>query len=169
MKKILLLSDTHGFFDDWMAQHISESDEVWHAGDVGNPLVVDQIQALKPLRCVYGNIDGAAIRGAWPLDNSFDCQGLKVWMTHIGGYPGRYESRVNQLWAHHNPGLFISGHSHILKVIWDKKKNCLHMNPGACGLSGFHQKRTMLRFVVEHGAVRDLVVIEKEKARPAHS
>ena len=168
MKKILLLSDTHGFFDDWMAQHINESDEVWHAGDVGNPLVVDQIQALKPLRCVYGNIDGAAIRGAWPLDSSFECQGLKVWMTHIGGYPGRYESRVNQLWLQHNPGLFISGHSHILKVIWDKKKNCLHMNPGACGLSGFHQKRTMLRFVVEHGAVRDLVVIEKEKTRPAH-
>ena len=169
MKKILLLSDTHGFFDDWMAQHINEPDEVWHAGDVGTPLVVDQIQALKPLRCVYGNIDGAAIRGAWPLDSSFECQGLKVWMTHIGGYPGRYESRVNQLWLQHNPGLFISGHSHILKVIWDKKKNCLHMNPGACGLSGFHQKRTMLRFVVEHGAVRDLVVIEKEKARPAHS
>ena len=169
MKKILLLSDTHGFFDDWMAQHINESDEVWHAGDVGTPLVVDQIQALKPLRCVYGNIDGAAIRGAWPLDSSFECQGLKVWMTHIGGYPGRYESRVNQLWLQHNPGLFISGHSHILKVIWDKKKNCLHMNPGACGLSGFHQKRTMLRFVVEHGVVRDLVVIEKEKARPAHS
>jgi len=169
MKKILLLSDTHGFFDDWMAQHINESDEVWHAGDVGNPLVVDQIQALKPLRCVYGNIDGAAIRGAWPLDSSFECQGLKVWMTHIGGYPGRYESRVNQLWLQHNPGLFISGHSHILKVIWDKKKNCLHMNPGACGLSGFHQKRTMLRFIVEHGAVRDLVVIEKEKTIPAHS
>jgi len=169
MKKILLLSDTHGFFDDWMAQHINESDEVWHAGDVGTPLVVDQIQALKPLRCVYGNIDGAAIRGAWPLDSSFECQGLKVWMTHIGGYPGRYESRVNQLWLQHNPGLFISGHSHILKVIWDKKKNCLHINPGACGLSGFHQKRTMLRFVVEHGAVRDLVVIEKEKTRPAHS
>jgi len=169
MKKILLLSDTHGFFDDWMAQHINESDEVWRGGDVGNPLGVDQIQAWRPLRCVYCNIDGAAIRGAWPLDSSFECQGLKVWMTHIGGYPGRYESRVNQLWLQHNPGLFISGHSHILKVIWDKKKNCLHMNPGACGLSGFHQKRTMLRFVVEHGAVRDLVVIEKEKARPAHS
>lgn len=158
--KILLLSDTHGHIDDAILKYIRQADEVWHAGDIGDLSVTDTIRSIKPLRAVYGNIDGDKARMEFPLHNRFDCNGLNVWITHIGGYPGRYSAQVKSQLALHPPGLFICGHSHILKVMFDATHNLLHMNPGACGRSGFHQVRTMLRFVVSNGKISDLEVIE---------
>ena len=163
MKKILLLSDTHGFIDDQILKFVKQADEVWHAGDIGDIKVADAIRALKPLRAVYGNIDNAIIRAEFPLDNRFIIEKLDVWMTHIGGYPNRYESRVKADIQTKPPKLFISGHSHILKVINDKKFKLLHLNPGAAGKYGFHQVRTMLRFEIDNGRVDNLEVIELGK------
>ncbi|MGB5462580.1 MAG: metallophosphoesterase family protein [Aureibaculum sp.] len=163
MKKILLLSDTHGFIDDQILKFVKQADEVWHAGDIGDIKVADAIRALKPLRAVYGNIDNAIIRAEFPLDNRFIIEKLDVWMTHIGGYPNRYESRVKADIQTKPPKLFISGHSHILKVINDKKFKLLHLNPGAAGKYGFHQVRTMLRFEIDNGRVENLEVIELGK------
>ncbi|MGB5364138.1 MAG: metallophosphoesterase family protein [Aureibaculum sp.] len=163
MKKILLLSDTHGFIDDQILKFVKQADEVWHAGDIGDIKVADAIRTLKPLRAVYGNIDNAIIRAEFPLDNRFIIEKLDVWMTHIGGYPNRYESRVKADIQTKPPKLFISGHSHILKVINDKKFKLLHLNPGAAGKYGFHQVRTMLRFEIDNGRVENLEVIELGK------
>jgi hypothetical protein len=163
LKKILLLSDTHGFIDDQILKFVKQADEVWHAGDIGDIKVADAIRALKPLRAVYGNIDNAIIRAEFPLDNRFIIEKLDVWMTHIGGYPNRYESRVKADIQTKPPKLFISGHSHILKVINDKKFKLLHLNPGAAGKYGFHQVRTMLRFEIDNGRVDNLEVIELGK------
>ena len=136
-------------------------DEVWHAGDIGDLAVTDTLQKIKPLRAVYGNIDDAKIRATWPLDLHFEIEGLRVWMTHIGGYPGHYVPRVKRLMSEMNkPGLFICGHSHILKVMYDQQNELLHMNPGACGTHGFHAVRTALRFDVEEAKVKNLEVIE---------
>lgn len=158
--KILLMSDTHGHLDDSMKKFIKSVDEVWHAGDIGNIELCDDIKKLKPLRAVYGNIDGTEIRKEFPLHNRFELNGLDIWITHIGGYPGKYSQEVREEIRKNPPGLFISGHSHILKVMYDKKLNLLHMNPGAVGKQGFHQKRTMLRFEVIGGEVKSLEVIE---------
>lgn len=163
MKKILLLSDTHGHLDERILKYVRQCDEVWHAGDIGNLTVTDQIAALKPLRAVYGNIDGHEARLQFPLHNRFDCEGLDVWITHIGGYPGKYNPALLPDFRQKAPGLFICGHSHILKVMFDQKYQMLHMNPGAAGISGFHQVRTMLRFAVENGKVKDLEVVELGK------
>ena len=160
MKKILLLSDTHGFIDDQILKFVKQADEVWHAGDIGDIKVADAIRTLKPLRAVYGNIDNSVIRTEFPLDNRFIIDKLDVWMTHIGGYPNRYDARVKAKIALDPPNLFISGHSHILKVMNDKKFKLLHLNPGAAGKYGFHQVRTMLRFEINHGQVENLEVIE---------
>lgn len=160
MKRILLLSDTHGYLDEQILKHVEQADEVWHAGDIGDLQVTDQIQALKPLRAVYGNIDGNRARAEFPLDNRFELEGVSVWITHIGGYPGRYDRRVREAIKEHPPRIFISGHSHILKVMPDKKLNLLHMNPGAIGKHGFHKVRTMLRFELDQGAIQNLEVIE---------
>lgn len=160
MKKILLLSDTHGFIDDQILKFVKHSDEVWHAGDIGDIKVADAIRTLKPLRAVYGNIDNSVIRTEFPLDNRFIIDKLDVWMTHIGGYPNRYDARVKAKIALNPPNLFISGHSHILKVMNDKKFKLLHLNPGAAGKYGFHQVRTMLRFEINNGQVENLEVIE---------
>lgn len=160
MKCILLLSDTHGYLDEQILKHVEQADEVWHAGDIGDLQVTDQIQALKPLRAVYGNIDGNRARAEFPLDNRFELEGVSVWITHIGGYPGRYDRRVREAIKEHPPRIFISGHSHILKVMPDKKLNLLHMNPGAIGKHGFHKVRTMLRFELDQGAIQNLEVIE---------
>ncbi len=163
MTKVLLLSDTHGCIDDFILKHVAWADEVWHAGDIGNREVVDKIRSFKPLRAVYGNIDGTEIRQEFPLDNLFEVEGKKIWMTHIGGYPGKYESRVKKELVHRQTDIFISGHSHILKVIYDHKNDLLHMNPGAAGKSGFHTMRTMLRFVLDQGEIREMEIVEIKK------
>ena len=160
MKKILLLSDTHSHIDERILHFVSEADEVWHAGDIGDLAVTDAISALKPLRAVYGNIDDHKARSSFPLDLKFDCEGMKVWITHIGGYPGKYNQRIRTEIKQNPPQIFIAGHSHILKVQWDKSIQCMHLNPGACGVSGFHQMRTMLRFSIDKGSLKDLEVIE---------
>jgi len=160
MKKILLISDTHSFLDPKLIKYIEAADEVWHGGDIGEYEVCEAIQKLKPLKAVYGNIDGQDIRSAYPENLIFNCEELKVLITHIGGYPGKYPSRVKNLILEHKPGLFICGHSHILKVIFDKENNLLHINPGACGVSGFHKVKTAVRFEVEKKEIKNLAVIE---------
>ncbi|RPE00161.1 metallophosphoesterase [Aureibaculum marinum] len=163
MKKILLLSDTHSYIDDQILKFVKQADEVWHAGDIGNVKVTDTIKNLKPLRAVYGNIDNAEIRKEFPLDNRFNVENIEVWITHIGGYPNRYNSRIKEEIKKKPPKIFISGHSHILKVMNDKKLNLLHFNPGAAGKHGFHQIRTMLRFQIDDSKIENLEVIELGK------
>jgi|SRR5690625_132177 len=163
MKNILLLSDTHSYIDDKILKYAHEADEVWHAGDIGNISVAEQLEETGIFRAVYGNIDDSTVRAAYPLDNRFFCEEVEVWITHIGGYPGRYNPRIREEIRKNPPQLFISGHSHILKVMNDKKLNLLHMNPGAIGKHGFHQKRTMLRFKIDGKNIRDLELIEFER------
>lgn len=163
LKKILLLSDTHSHIDSDVLKHVRNADEVWHAGDIGNLSVTDAIKELKPLRAVYGNIDGTEIRKEFPLHNRFICEEVRVWITHIGGYPGRYSPNIRQEIYSDPPQLFISGHSHILKVMPDKKLGLLHMNPGAIGKYGIHQVRTMLRFELDKGKIQNLEIIEYPK------
>ena len=160
MKKILLLSDTHGHLDQKIIKYINVVDEVWHAGDIGTNAVANGISSLKTLKGVYGNIDGHELRSQFPENQIFSSEGVKVLMTHIGGYPGRYNARVKKLILEEKPQLYICGHSHILKVVQDRKNNLLHMNPGASGIYGFHQIRTLLRFELNHGKIKKLEVIE---------
>ena len=160
MKKILLLSDTHSHIDVTILKYVKLSDEVWHAGDIGDLNVTDTIQKLKPLRAVFGNIDNHEARLEFPLNNRFFCEGVDVLLTHIGGYPGKYSLAIKEEITKNPPKLFICGHSHILKVMFDNKLNCLHMNPGAAGISGFHQKRTMLRFEIDGDKIQSLEIIE---------
>ena len=160
MKKILLLSDTHSHIDATILKYVKLADEVWHAGDIGDLKVTDTIQKLKPLRAVFGNIDNHEARLEFPLNNRFFCEGVEVFITHIGGYPGKYSPAIREEITKNPPKLFICGHSHILKVMFDKKLNCLHMNPGAAGISGFHQKRTMLRFEIDGDKIQSLEIIE---------
>jgi putative phosphoesterase len=163
MKKILLLSDTHSYIDNQILKFVKQADEVWHAGDIGTIEVMDTIQKIKPVRAVFGNIDDNIIRSEFPLDQRFTVENVNVWITHIGGYPNRYDARIKEEIAKNPPKLFISGHSHILKVMFDKKLNLLHMNPGAAGKHGFHQVRTMLRFEVNDDKISNLEIIELEK------
>ncbi len=163
MKRILLLSDTHGYMDDDILKYVRQADEVWHAGDIGDLKVTDAIKALKPLRAVYGNIDDAKARQEFPEVNRFMCEGVDVCITHIGGYPGKYVPKIRTLLQQHPPKLFICGHSHILKVMPDKTLHLLHMNPGAIGIHGFHQVRTMLRFTIDVNKIDNLEVIEFKK------
>ncbi|WP_375325151.1 metallophosphoesterase family protein [Flagellimonas sp. GZD32] len=163
MTKILLLSDTHGHLDDTILKYAAQADEIWHAGDIGSLSVTDKLEALKPVRGVHGNIDDHVIQKEFPENNRFMCEGVDVWITHIGGYPNRYNIRIREEIKNNPPKLFICGHSHILKVMHDKKLNLLHMNPGACGKHGFHQVRTMLRFVINGDKISDLEVIELGK------
>lgn len=162
MKKIGLLSDTHSFLDERIFQYFAECDEVWHAGDFGSMAVIDRLRAFKPLRGVYGNIDNAQIQAEMPLDLRFECESVPVFMTHIGGYPGRYNPRVRKILTENPPhnGLFICGHSHILKAMPDRQLGFLHLNPGACGNEGWHQVKTLMRFVLDKGVIRELEVIE---------
>jgi len=160
MKKILLLSDTHSHIDAAILKYVKQADEVWHAGDIGDLKVTDTIKKLKPLRAVYGNIDNAEARKEFPLNNRFFCEDVEVWVTHIGGYPGRYSPNIRREIKLNPPNLFITGHSHILKVMNDKKLGLLHMNPGAIGKSGFHKVRTMLRFEINGQKIENLEVIE---------
>ena len=163
MKKILLLSDTHSYIDDAILKYVKQADEVWHAGDIGKIEVTDTIKRLKPLRAVYGNIDDEKARLEFPLDNRFMCEDVDVWITHIGGYPNKYNMRIRDIIKEKPPQLFISGHSHILKVLPDKTLNLLHMNPGAVGKHGFHKVRTMLRFTIDGKKIDNLEVIEFKK------
>ena len=163
MTRILLLSDTHSHIDDAIIKYVNQADEVWHAGDIGDLNVTDQIKKLKPLRGVFGNIDDDKARLDFPLHNRFFCENVDVWITHIGGYPGKYNPKIVEELTKNPPKLFICGHSHILKVIFDKKNNFLHMNPGAAGISGFHTIRTMLRFVIDYDKIKDLEIIELGK------
>ncbi len=163
MTKILLLSDTHSYMDTAILKHVKHADEVWHAGDIGTLDVTDAIKALKPLRAVYGNIDAKEVRSEFPEHNRFMCEGVDVWMTHIGGYPPKYNNRVIETIKINPPRLFICGHSHILKVMPDKSLNLLHMNPGAVGTHGFHKVRTMLRFTIDGKKIDNLEVIEFDR------
>ena len=160
MRRIALLSDTHGYIDEQILRMIEPCDEVWHAGDIGNLIVTDTLQKHKPLRAIWGNIDGAKARAEFTEHNRFMCEGVDVWITHIGGYPGRYDVRVREEIRRNPPKLFICGHSHILKVMFDKSLSCLHMNPGAAGKSGFHKIRTMLRFTIHGTDIKELEVVE---------
>ena len=159
----MLLSDTHSHIDDTILKYVNQADEVWHAGDIGDLNVTDSIGKIKPLRAVYGNIDDDKARIDFPLHNRFLCENVAVWITHIGGYPGKYNQAIRTELQTNPPKLFICGHSHILKVQFDKKLNLLHMNPVACGIYGFHQVRTMLRFEIDGDKIQNLEIIEMGK------
>jgi hypothetical protein len=165
MTKILLLSDTHSFIDDQILKYVHQADEVWHAGDIGDLKVTDSIKKLKPLRAVYGNIDDAVARLEFPLHNKFTCENVTVWITHIGGYPGKYNINIREELTKSPPKIFIAGHSHILKVQYDKKLQCLHINPGAAGKHGFHKVRTMLRFEIDGSDIKKMEIIELEQRK----
>jgi putative phosphoesterase len=160
MTRIGLISDTHSFIDPAIFKYLKNCDEIWHAGDIGDICVLDQLKSFKPLKAVYGNIDAADVRSECPLHYRFMCEEVDVWMTHIGGYPKNYATAVRQKINKKPPKLFISGHSHILKVIYDKKLSLLHMNPGAAGNHGFHNIKTLLRFAVDGKDIKNLEIIE---------
>lgn len=155
-----LMSDTHSFLDERVFEHFAECDEIWHGGDFGSMDLIDKLRAFKPVRGVFGNIDNREIQQEFPLDLFWETAGLSVFMTHIGGYPGRYVPRVRDILLQKKPGLFISGHSHILKIIPDKKLNLLHINPGACGNEGWHKVKTLVRFSIDLGKIHSMEVIE---------
>jgi len=161
MQRIGLISDTHGYLDPKVYEYFEYCDQIWHAGDFGPIEVSRELSDFKPLRGVYGNIDDAKIRELHPKDDRFECEGVDVWMTHIGGYPGKYERGVGKKIKENPPDLFICGHSHILRVMRDPKLNkMLHFNPGAAGRHGFHVMRTMLRFEIDAGKVGKLQAVE---------
>ena len=160
MKKIALISDTHSYFGEDVAKYLKECDEIWHAGDIGDASTLDKYCNLKPVRAVYGNIDGIDIRIDTPEYQFFTIEDLKVLMIHIGGYPGRYTPGARELIIRYKPDIFISGHSHILKIMPDKKYDLLHMNPGACGKKGFHKIRTLILFDLDNGKIENVRVVE---------
>ena len=163
MIRIGLLSDTHGFLDENVFKHFEKCDEVWHAGDFGNLELADQLASFKPLKGVYGNIDGTDIRTIYPEQLVFMCEGVKVMIRHIGGSPPKYNPATRKELQIHQPLLFISGHSHILKVMFDEKIQCLHMNPGAAGKHGWHKVRTLIRFEINGKEMKNCEVIELGK------
>lgn len=165
--RIGLLSDTHNFLDPRAEKYLEECDEIWHAGDIGTISIADQLCAIKPLRAVYGNIDGQDIRKVYPRNLKFMCEGMEVWMTHIGGRPGNYDPEIRKELESHRPKLFVCGHSHILKVEYDKKYRMLYMNPGSAGNYGIHLVKTILRFSVENSEVKKLEVVEFGKRKAA--
>lgn len=160
MTRIGLISDTHSYLDESVFRHFNACDEIWHAGDFGDGNVADALSAFKPLKGVYGNIDGSDIRSRYPEQLKFNCEGVKVWMTHIGGYPGKYAPKIREQIYRERPDLFICGHSHILKVMHDKNISCLHLNPGAAGKQGWHKVRTLLRFCISEEKIFNLEIIE---------
>lgn len=161
MTKIGLISDTHSHLDDAVLKHLQNCDEIWHAGDFGSIAIADKLRSLnKPLRGVYGNIDGYDVRSEFDEQLLFYCEEVKVLMKHIGGYPGRYAPGVRDTIIKEQPQLFISGHSHILKIIYDDKLHCLHMNAGAVGLQGWHKVRTIIKFVIDGKKITNCEVVE---------
>ena len=163
MKKILLLSDTHGHVDDHIMKYVKESDEVWHAGDIGTTQVTDTISNLKPLRAVFGNIDNHELRLSFPEELLFECEDMNIYMTHIGGRRGRYSKGISEKIKSLKPKIFICGHSHILKIQFDKVNQLLFINPGAIGKHGFHKVRTMVRFVIDKSEIKNMQVIEVKR------
>ena len=163
MRLIGLISDTHGFLDSRFITHLKKCDEIWHAGDIGCMEVAEKLKEIAPLKAVFGNIDNHKIRLEFPENLRFMSEKVDVFITHIGGYPGRYDKRVKEKLQTNPPTLFICGHSHILKVMNDKKLGILHMNPGAAGNSGLHKVKTMLRFKIDGKNISDLEVVELER------
>ena len=160
MKRIGLLSDTHAHWDERFARYFAECDEIWHAGDIGSVALVERLQEICPVRAVYGNVDGGELRRMFPEVLTWQCEDARIMMTHIGGYPGKYDPRIRPRLMQEHPDLFICGHSHILKVLYDDKLRCLHINPGAAGLQGWQTVRTLVRFCVTGKDFHDLEVIE---------
>ena len=160
MTRIGLLSDTHGYLDKSVFQHFEKVDEIWHAGDFGNIDLAEELARFKPLKGVYGNIDGYDVRSVYPLQLQWCCEEVNIFMTHIGGYPGRYSKEVKEHLSRHPTQLFISGHSHILKIMYDEKYSCLHINPGAAGSQGWHKVKTLVRFSIDGAQIKDCEVIE---------
>lgn len=186
MTRIGLLSDTHGFLDCRLLNFFSDTDEIWHAGDIGSLRVLEELRSFKPLRAVYGNADGYDIRsavspgprfvydeGITKYDRAscpdsfahFSVEGMNILMTHIGGHPGRYTASAKKELAVSHPDIFVTGHSHILRVMYDKEFQCLHLNPGACGHYGIHSKRTALKFVIDGKDIRDMQIIELDSEK----
>ncbi|MGK2862802.1 MAG: metallophosphoesterase family protein [Chitinophagaceae bacterium] len=163
MTTIGLISDTHGYLDENIFKQFEHCDEIWHAGDFGNEELAKKLALFKPLKGVYGNIDDRHIQDVYPENLSFTCEEVTVVMTHIGGYPPKYNSRVLPLLNQYQPQLFISGHSHILKVMYDEKWNSLHMNPGAAGNQGWHKIRTLITFIIDGKEMKDCRIIELGK------
>lgn len=160
MTRIGLLSDTHGFLEPALFSFFNDRDELWHGGDFGTEAVADALADFRPLRAVYGNIDGGALRSRFPLRLCWRCEDVTVFMTHIGGYPGRYAPGIKEELKRTGAGLFISGHSHILKIMYDEALGCLHMNPGAAGRQGWHKVRTLIRFSIDGKDIQDCEVVE---------
>lgn len=163
MKKIGLISDTHNYLDDEVFRVFENCDEIWHAGDFGTISIAEKLRAFKPLKGVYGNIDGQDVRSEYPEIMQWECEAVNVLMVHIGGYPGKYAPGASKLISDHKPGLFICGHSHILKIMFDQKNNCLHINPGAAGRQGWHKVRTLVRLTIDEASMRDCEVIEMKR------
>jgi uncharacterized protein len=163
MLRIGLLSDTHHFLDENIFRHFENCDEIWHAGDFGTIGLADRLKDFKPLRGVYGNIDGQDIRTVYGEHLRWTSEGVNVFMTHIGGYPPKYNPAVKKILTAAPPQLFICGHSHILKIMYDDKLQCLHMNPGAAGNQGWHKVRTLIRFTIDGKDMKDCEVIELGK------
>ena len=161
--KIGVISDTHGHLDDSIFKYFDDCDEIWHSGDFGTMEVARKLGACKPLKGVYGNIDGADLRAKFPEDLWMEIEGMKILITHIAGSPGKYNPRVRKLLSEQKPGLLICGHSHILKVMRDPAYNIMYMNPGAAGNEGFHKMKTLLRFSIDKGNLKDLEVVELGK------
>jgi putative phosphoesterase len=160
VRNIALISDNHSYYGDEVTEHLTGADEIWHAGDIGDIKSIETYRNMAIFRGVYGNIDDRTVRDIFPINEIFMCEGIKVFITHIGGYPGRYDARVSKIIQEENPNLYICGHSHICKVVPDKINNLLHMNPGAYGHHGFHKVRTLLRFEINDGKIQHLRVIE---------
>lgn len=163
MTRIGLISDTHHYLDPAVFRHFESCDEIWHAGDFGTIAIADQLRAFKPLKGVYGNIDGHDVRSEYPEKLRFTCEEINIYMIHIGGYPPRYNPAVKKELTEQPPQLFICGHSHILKVMFDDQLQCLHMNPGAAGREGWHKVRTLITFTIDGKHMRDCQVIELGK------
>ncbi|KXX70166.1 metallophosphoesterase [Flammeovirga sp. SJP92] len=160
MKEIGIISDTHSYIDDKIVEHLEGCDEIWHAGDIGDQYVMDELKKVAPTKAVYGNIDDGNLRVEYPEEAIFEIEGVKVYMIHIGGYPPRYTTKLKKRLSELKPDLFICGHSHILKVIPDQDRKLLHINPGAAGRHGFHRMRTLIRLRIDQGKPKDLKVIE---------
>ena len=160
MQKIGVISDTHAYWDNKFAEYFSDCDEIWHAGDIGSEDVLTHLEEIKPVRAVYGNIDSHLIRMRCPETLRFKVEEVEILLTHIGGYPGNYSHQIRREIYTSPPKIFVCGHSHIVKVIYDKSLNMLCINPGAAGMSGFHQVRTIIRFIIDGSEIKDLDLIE---------
>ena len=164
MKKIGVVSDTHGKkLEGGFIKFLNECDEIWHAGDIGNLGIIKNLELIKPVKAVYGNIDGPEIRYVWPEYQEFSCESVKVFMTHIGGKPGKYDPTVEPLLKNTSPDLFICGHSHILKIQYDNSRDFLFVNPGAAGVSGFHKVRTAVRFQIDGENIQEMEIYEMDR------